>query len=161
MRRRKADPGALSALRSVAQVPITEWPPNAASRAREPLGAARARSRGAGSAHAALHIYDHHACHAAAAAYASGFESCAVVVTIDGLGDGAVGDGQPLSRRRLERVASTPARSSPGVFFEHVTHLLNMRELEDEGKVMALADYASPIADDGNPMLGLLTCATA
>ena len=28
-----------------------------------------------------------------------------------------------------------------------------MRELEDEGKVMALADYAAPIADDDNPLL--------
>jgi carbamoyltransferase len=42
------------------------------------------------------------------------------------------------------------------VFFEHVTHLLNMRALEDEGKVMAIADYASPVPDDRNPMLSLL-----
>jgi carbamoyltransferase len=28
-----------------------------------------------------------------------------------------------------------------------------MRELEDEGKVMALADYAAPIADVDNPLL--------
>ena len=28
-----------------------------------------------------------------------------------------------------------------------------MRELEDEGKVMALADYAAPIADADNPLL--------
>ena len=39
------------------------------------------------------------------------------------------------------------------MFFEHVTNLLNMRELEDEGKVMALADYAAPIADEDNPLL--------
>ena len=43
------------------------------------------------------------------------------------------------------------------MFFEHVTHLLNMRELEDEGKVMALADYASPVPDDRNPLFSLLT----
>jgi carbamoyltransferase len=42
------------------------------------------------------------------------------------------------------------------VFFEHVTNLLNMRELEDEGKVMALADYAAPIADNDNPLLELV-----
>jgi carbamoyltransferase len=53
-------------------------------------------------------------------------------------------------------VAASPARESLGVFFEHVTHLLNMRELEDEGKVMALADYGSPIADEANPLLGLV-----
>ena len=36
-----------------------------------------------------------------------------------------------------------------------MTNLLNMRELEDEGKVMALADYASPIDDGDNPLLAL------
>ena len=34
--------------------------------------------------------------------------------------------------------------------------LLNMRELEDEGKVMALADYATPVPDADNPLLPLL-----
>jgi carbamoyltransferase len=37
-----------------------------------------------------------------------------------------------------------------------VTRLLNMRELEDEGKVMALAAYASPIADEDNPVLAMV-----
>src|SRR5262249_58665546 len=95
----------------------------------------------AGLAHAPLAVFDHHECHAAGAAYASGFPS-AVVVTIDGLGDGRSATVSVLRDGRLERIASTPARHSPGVFFEHVTHLLNMRELEDEGKVMAIADYA-------------------
>ena len=58
---------------------------------------------------------------------------------------------------RLQRLASSSAVHSVGVFFEHVTTLLNMRELEDEGKVMALADYASPIDDDENPLLRLIT----
>ena len=31
-----------------------------------------------------------------------------------------------------------------------------MRELEDEGKVMALADYAFPVPDSENPLLGLI-----
>jgi carbamoyltransferase len=102
-----------------------------------------------------LRFYDHHRCHATAAAFTSGFDSC-VVLTIDGLGDGAASTVNVLRHGRLDLVASTPAWHSPGVFFEHVTHLLNMRELEDEGKVMALADYASPVDDAFNPMLGLL-----
>ena len=36
-----------------------------------------------------------------------------------------------------------------------MTNLLNMRELEDEGKVMALADYAAPVPDEANPLLSL------
>lgn len=155
VRRRKAAPGRLSGLRSRAKYLITEWPPNGASRWINQWALQRTlRANGLGRA--ALHVYDHHACHAAAAAQASGFASC-LVVTIDGLGDGLASTVSRYHDGRLERVASTPARHSPGVFFEHVTHLLNMRELEDEGKVMALADYASPVPDAINPMLALLS----
>jgi carbamoyltransferase len=155
VRRRKAPPGALSALRSRAKYRMTEWPPNAASRAASRWALRRVLDA-AGLAQAPLDVFDHHECHAAGAAYASGFPS-AVVVTLDGLGDGRSATVSRYRDGRLERIASTPARHSPGVFFEHVTHLLNMRELEDEGKVMAIADYASPIPDDQNPMLRLLT----
>ena len=109
-------------------------------------------SRGTGSRAPTLRLVDHHEAHAAAAAWASGFAPCAVL-TIDGLGDGLSATISAFRDGRLERVAASPARSSLGVFFEHVTNLLNMRELEDEGKVMALADYAAPIADDDNPLL--------
>jgi hypothetical protein len=99
-----------------------------------------------------LMLVDHHEAHAAGAAWASGFGDCGVL-TIDGLGDGASATISTFRSGRLQRMAVSPARCSLGVFFEHVTGLLNMRELEDEGKVMALADYAAPIADDENPLL--------
>ena len=69
------------------------------------------------------------------------------------MGDGLSSTISIFRDGRLERVAASTARCSLGVFFEHVTSLLNMRELEDEGKVMALADYAAPIADADNPLL--------
>jgi carbamoyltransferase len=47
-------------------------------------------------------------------------------------------------------------KSSLGIFFEHVTNLMNMRELEDEGKVMALANFAYPVPDEQNPILDLV-----
>src|SRR5436190_903866 len=102
-----------------------------------------------------VRLYDHHACHAATAAEGSGFDTCAVV-TIDGVGDGLSATVSTFESGRLTRLADTPARHSPGVFFEHITNLLNMRELEDEGKVMALADYASPVPDAENPLLDIL-----
>ena len=105
-----------------------------------------------GLTRAELQIVDHHRGHAIAAAAASGFSECAVL-TIDGLGDGLSATISRFAGGRLERVAESSARNSIGVFFEHVTSLLNMRELEDEGKVMALADYAAPVADADNPML--------
>ena len=89
------------------------------------------------------------------AACASGFSSCGVL-TIDGLGDGLSTTISSFHDRRLTRIVTSPAKYSLGVFFEHVTNLLNMRELEDEGKVMALADYAAPIADGDNPLMELV-----
>ena len=53
-------------------------------------------------------------------------------------------------------MADISGRHSLGIFFEHVTNLMNMRELEDEGKVMALANYAYPIPDQENPLLDLM-----
>jgi len=151
VRRRKAPPGPLAGLTRALKYRLTEWPPGPVSRA---LSAAALRRQLArlGLAPAALRLFDHHEAHAAAAAWASGFDSCAVL-TIDGLGDGLSATISAFRGGRLERAAVSPARSSVGVFFEHVTNLLNMRELEDEGKVMALADYAAPIADADNPLL--------
>jgi carbamoyltransferase len=154
LRRRQAPPGILTSLRTRAKYRLTEWAPNGASRAAS-RWALRRTLAAAGFAHARLDIYDHHACHAATAAYASGFPS-ALVVTIDGLGDGKAATVSRYHDNRIDLLASTTARHSPGVFFEHVTRLLNMRELEDEGKVMAIADYASPVSDDRNPMLSML-----
>jgi carbamoyltransferase len=154
IRRRHTDRGALTSLRRLAKYRMTGWPPNVVSRVISEWAIARElRPFGLGSA--PLRLFDHHACHAATAAYACGFSS-ALVVTLDGVGDGQSASISRFRNGALEPLAATPARSSPGVFFEHVTHLLNMRELEDEGKVMALSDYAAPLDDASNPMLTLL-----
>lgn len=153
-RRRKTAPGAGAELRAIAKYRLTEWPPNALSRWLSRY-ALRRELASCGLHRAALRLFDHHECHAAAAAAASGFDSC-VVVTMDGVGDGKSATVSRYKAGRLEPLRVTPARHSAGVFFEHVTHLLNMRELEDEGKVMALADYASPVPDDRNPLRQLL-----
>jgi carbamoyltransferase len=155
VRRRKADPGALSGLTRTIKYRMTEWAPGPVSNALSHVALRRTLAGQHGFTHAQLRVVDHHEAHAAAAAHASGFGACAVL-TIDGLGDGVSSTISAFRDGRLERVAVSPARSSLGVFFEHVTSLLNMRELEDEGKVMALADYAAPIADEDNPLLPLV-----
>lgn len=154
VRRRLVRPGVWASLTRVAKYRLTEWPPNAASRllSRVALRPVLARC---GLGDAELHLVNHHEAHAAGAAWASGFEHCAVL-TIDGLGDGVSATISVFRDGRLERLAASPARWSLGVFFEHVTNLLNMRELEDEGKVMALADYAAPTADADNPLVPLI-----
>ena len=151
VRRRKAWPGALARMTRGVKYRMTEWAPGPISSSLSRVALGRI-VRAHGLTRADLHIVDHHDAHAAAAAAASGFSSCAVI-TIDGLGDGRSSTISAFRDGALHRIASSPARHSLGVFFEHVTNLLNMRELEDEGKVMALADYASPIADEDNPLL--------
>lgn len=154
VRRRKVEPGPLAALTRRAKYRMTEWPPGIASRAASGF-ALRGYLQRHGLTRARLRLVDHHQAHAAAAARASGFASCAVV-TIDGLGDGLSSTISTFRDGVLTRIAASPASQSIGVFFEHVTNLLNMRELEDEGKVMALADYASPIPDEENPLFSLV-----
>jgi carbamoyltransferase len=130
---------------------MTEWPPVPGSKGLSRMALRRQLAR-RGLENAAIALVDHHEAHAATAGWGSGFGTCAVL-TIDGVGDGLSSSISVFRDGRLTRVASSPARASLGVFFEHVTNLLNMRELEDEGKVMALADYAAPIADSDNPLL--------
>jgi carbamoyltransferase len=151
IRRRQAPPGPLAALTRSLKYRVTEWSPGPVFHALSRTALRTLLARHALS-DAHLILVDHHEAHAAAAGWAANFAPCAVL-TIDGVGDGLSSTISIFRDGRLERVASSPARCSLGVFFEHVTNLLNMRELEDEGKVMALADYAAPIADEDNPLL--------
>jgi carbamoyltransferase len=100
-----------------------------------------------------FYIVDHHLAHAATC-FCSGFEK-GLSISIDGVGDGLSGSVNRFNQGKIERIAEIPARDSLGIFFEHVTNLLNMRELEDEGKVMALADFAYAVPAAENPMLEL------
>jgi len=151
VRRRKTPPGPLAGLTRTMKYRMTEWSPGPLSRTISRVVLRQQFDR-RGFKSAKLRIVDHHEAHAVAAAWASGYDTCAVL-TIDGLGDGLSATLSTFAGGRLSRLAASTARHSVGVFFEHVTNLLNMRELEDEGKVMALADYAAPIADADNPLL--------
>ena len=76
-------------------------------------------------------------------------------MTLDGVGDGLSGSLSVLRDGKLSPKSYIPARHSLGIFYEYVTQLMNMRELEDEGKVMALAAYGHPVDPDKNPLMGL------
>jgi len=154
VRRRKARPGRAAAWTRRLKYRVTEWGSTPISRALSRLAIER-ELRQVGLLARDLRLVDHHECHALAAASGSGMSHCAVL-TIDGLGDGLSSTISVFRDGALRRVAVSPARHSVGVFFEHVTSLLNMRELEDEGKVMALADFAARIPDHDNPMLELV-----
>ncbi len=96
-----------------------------------------------------LHVVEHHAAHAATAAFTSPFNK-ALVITLDGLGDGLCGSVSVMESGKLERKLAIRARDSIGIFYEQVTNIVGMRELEDEGKVMAMADFSYPFDFEEN-----------
>ena len=155
LRRRKIPPRPFDSLRKVFKYRFTELHPNCLSRALSRSYLTR-KLRDMGFAGFALHLVDHHAAHAAAAAYCSGYPEC-LTAPLDGVGDGLSGSLWTLRDGSLTLLRALPASVSLGIFFEHVTNLMNMRELEDEGKVMALANYAYPVADGENPLLAIIT----
>lgn len=101
-----------------------------------------------------VHLVEHHTAHASAAAFTSGFKE-AVVITLDGVGDGLSGTVSVFKNGRIKRISEIPAKASLGIFFEQATNLLGMRELEDEGKVMALSDYSYGMPESKNPLIDI------
>jgi carbamoyltransferase len=101
--------------------------------------------------------YDHHACHAASAYYASPFDG-AVVLCIDGGGDGKsttgwIGRGREL--RELELGIRVP--HSLGLLYTRITRYLGFPGSGDEYKVMGLAAYGKPTYVDRLRKLVVLT----
>ncbi|MGC8652070.1 MAG: carbamoyltransferase C-terminal domain-containing protein [Candidatus Micrarchaeia archaeon] len=98
-----------------------------------------------------LHVVEHHVAHAATAAFTAPFKN-PLVITVDGLGDGLSGSISTLRNGKLERHKTLKATDSIGIFYEQVTNIVGMRELEDEGKVMAMADYSYPFDFNDNKL---------
>ncbi len=88
-----------------------------------------------------VHIVEHHAAHAASAYYCSGFRK-AVCVTMDALGDGISATVNTCDSSGISRISEMKTKDSLGLLYQEATQLLGMRILEDEGKVMSLADYS-------------------
>ncbi|MDD2943887.1 MAG: carbamoyltransferase C-terminal domain-containing protein [bacterium] len=151
LRRRKVYPGALTSLKKRTKYWLTELPGYHWTEmlTRRIL---LQRLECVGLSGVPLSVVGHHHSHVAAAVMCSGYERC-IGVSLDGIGDGLSGSLWLWQGGKLTPVAELSGKASFGLFFEHVTNLLNMRELEDEGKVMALADFAYPVPDKDNPLL--------
>lgn len=100
-------------------------------------------------------VVNHHAAHAAFALFWPNWQSDVLAVTLDGIGDGESGSvwKWKATECKMLRLLSISGQSSLGLFFEHITNELQMRPLEDEGKVMALASYSADIPLDKNIFL--------
>jgi len=90
-----------------------------------------------------IYMVEHHLAHAAAAYYGSGFKE-ALVITLDGAGDGLSGTISIGDRGELKRLTEFRASSSIGIFYGAATVACDMRYSEDEGKLMSLAAYSYP-----------------
>jgi carbamoyltransferase len=141
LRRRLTPPGPLHPLTLRAKYTLTQLPTHPVLRG----WARRWFARTLDVPLADVFLVDHHAAHAASAAFWPTWGTDATIVTLDGIGDGESGSVWAWSEASasLDKIISIPGAASLGLFFEHVTNELQMRPLEDEGKVMALATYAA------------------
>ncbi len=90
-----------------------------------------------------IRIVEHHLAHAASAYYTSGFKE-ALIITLDGSGDGLSGTVSIGDNGEITRLAEFRASTSLGIMYGAATAACDMRFSEDEGKLMSLAAYSYP-----------------
>ena len=94
-------------------------------------------------AHKRMHVVEHHLSHAASAYFTSGFSE-ALIITLDGSGDGLSGTVSTGDNGEIKRLAEFRASTSLGIMYGAATVACDMRYSEDEGKLMSLAAYSYP-----------------
>ena len=92
---------------------------------------------------AQVQYYDHHYCHATSAYYTSNYNS-ALVVTLDGGGDGLSGSVYQGENGRLTRLSVVDSFNSLGNFYSYITHLCGFKAESHEGKITGLAALGKP-----------------
>jgi carbamoyltransferase len=96
---------------------------------------------------APVQFYDHHYCHATTAYYTSDFAE-ALVVTLDGGGDGLSGSVYVGRNGRLQKLTAVDSFNSLGNFYSYITQLCGFKAEKHEGKVTGLAALGQPIYAD-------------
>jgi carbamoyltransferase len=89
----------------------------------------------------------HHRAHAASAYYASGYED-AVVVTLDGSGDGHSSHVYDVEGGRWKHLHSVPSFDGLGNYYGYATHLCGFKTGKHEGKVTGLAAHGQDLYRD-------------
>lgn len=85
----------------------------------------------------------HHLCHATGAYYASGFED-ALLVTLDGAGDGHSSHVYNVRGGAWQHLHSVPSFDSLGDWYGYVTQISGFKAGKHEGKITGLAAYGEP-----------------
>jgi carbamoyltransferase len=92
---------------------------------------------------APVKYYDHHYCHATSTYYTSNYGE-ALVVTLDGGGDGLSGSVYQSEKGRLRRLSAVDSFNSLGNFYSYITHLCGFKAESHEGKITGLAALGKP-----------------
>jgi carbamoyltransferase len=92
---------------------------------------------------APVKYYDHHYSHATSAYYTSNYDQ-ALVITLDGGGDGLSGSVYHGENGRLKRLAEVDSFNSLGNFYSYITHLCGFKAESHEGKITGLAALGKP-----------------
>ncbi|HOT96756.1 MAG TPA: carbamoyltransferase C-terminal domain-containing protein [bacterium] len=103
-----------------------------------------------------IEFVDHHRSHAAAAYFSSG-RSRALIVTLDGQGDGQCGQVWLGEEGRLTHLKSVSSYHSPGLFYNFITWYLGYKPMRHEGKITGLAAHGQyeHVAEHFEKMFGL------
>jgi len=92
---------------------------------------------------APVKYYDHHYCHATSAYYTSNYDK-ALVVTLDGGGDGLSGSVYQGDNGKLTLLSAVDSFNSLGNFYSYITHLSGFKAESHEGKITGLAALGKP-----------------
>jgi carbamoyltransferase len=117
-------------------------------RSRAPIFAQRRRAIRRILAHelgiaADVEFVEHHLAHATSAYFTSGFDD-ALVVTMDGGGDGSSAHVYEVRDGRFERLSTTSAFNSLGNYYAYVTRICGFKAQKHEGKITGLAAHGKP-----------------
>jgi carbamoyltransferase len=93
--------------------------------------------------HCPIVFVDHHLAHVASAYFTSGFTD-ALVMSVDGGGDGKSSLVYAVRNGRFEYLHETSAFNSLGNYYAYVTHLCGFKAMKHEGKITGLAAYGEP-----------------
>jgi carbamoyltransferase len=92
---------------------------------------------------APIEFVDHHYCHATSAYYSSGFDD-ALVLTIDGGGDGVSSRVYDVTDGHFRLLHTVSSYHSLGAFYSYITQICGFKAGRHEGKVTGLAAHGQP-----------------
>ena len=90
-----------------------------------------------------IRFVDHHFAHVTSAYFTSGFQD-ALVVSLDGGGDGKSSLVYAVRNGRFEYLHEASSFNSLGNYYAYVTHLCGFKPMQHEGKVTGLAAHGEP-----------------